>query len=139
MPLAKNNLKTRQRAFDRVWRGVRWGIAVALCYVGWAAIVYLTTGGEAFTEKNASFLGVVGAYLAGGIGGGAIVGALVPVMRRKAGAVVVGIIGFAPVLLAFRVAQFGFAPWTSDDTLMVLTLSLLLGGFGGLVVREVLN
>lgn len=62
-----------------------------------------------------------------------------PLVRHRVGAVVVGIIGFVPVLLAFRVVQFGFAPWKTEDTLMVLTLSILLGGFGGLVLKEVMD
>jgi hypothetical protein len=48
-------------------------------------------------------------------------------------------IAFVPVTLGFRVVQFGFTRWRYDDTLMLVTLSILLGGFAGLLIKEVLS
>ena len=136
MPVADNDQKS---VIARVAGGARWGLAAASCYIAWAVVLFVVSGGATFHEKDASFGGVVVAYAVGGLAGGAIVGLLLPLMRFRFGAFIVGVIAFVPVELGFRVVEFGFAPWRYDDTLMVITLSTLLGGFGGLVVKEVMS
>lgn len=67
MPAA--DLPGPSRVSDRVLRGIRWGLAAAACYVAGALFLFVTSGGAAFDERNASLSSVVVAYLLGGSAG----------------------------------------------------------------------
>jgi hypothetical protein len=118
---------------------MRWGVAVAGVYIAWVTVLYVLSRGSAFEAKDRSFPAIVLAYLFGGVLGGAIVGVLLPLVRYKIGAAFVGMIAFVPVGLGFRIVLVGFTPWQHDDTLMISTLAVLLGGFAGLVLYGVMD
>jgi hypothetical protein len=121
-----------------IW-GVRWGLAFAAVFILWALLLLVSRGTAAFEANDATPLAVVGSYLFGGIGAGAVVGLLRPLTRRKAGSTVVGIVAMFPVFLGIRVADKGFSPWTERDTFIVTAMSLLGGSLAGWMLHEVFH
>jgi hypothetical protein len=85
---------------------------------------------------HASLKQVVFSYVAGGVVGGVLVGALLPIARWAPGAFVVGTIGTLPFFLLVNLLIASDAPWFPDQLVMALIASMLLGGLLGLFFQS---
>lgn len=129
-----------------VWRNARWGIVgglvVAAIYSVWIIILMFVQGSVTLTvrgQEQVNGVVVIASYLVGGVGGGAVVGILRPLLARKAGAAIVGVIAAIPMILAVRVVLRGFQPWDSEDAVVLGISCVILGVFGGLILWGVLH
>jgi len=123
--------------FKNAYWGIRWGLAFASLYCLWALVLLLLGGEAAFRTQGITFWQTIGAYIGGGALAGAVVGVLRPLLKWTWGAPIVGIVAAIPVGLAFDLATKG-ARWMSVNSLLTIGIfSLSLGAMGGLVLREV--
>jgi hypothetical protein len=76
--------------------GIRWGLYYAVVY-GAFAVATLVAGANRFQSlAGVGLLVLIGLFLAAGIAGGAIFGALLPLGRSFLGAIVVGVAAASP-------------------------------------------
>jgi hypothetical protein len=113
--------------------GALWGLMFGLIYVLILGVLFALQGPEMFRPYDTTFTEVATLYLMGGVGGGLIVGLLRPLLRRRWGAALVGILAAIPVGLGFQMMRIGSAPWGTKDTLVVAIFSVALGATVGWV------
>ena len=78
---------------------------------------------------------VIVVYLAGGLIGGGIVGALLPFVRWRVGAAIVGVVAAIPLFTGIAVSMAAFH--ASYDWVTVAIASVALGGPVGIGYREI--
>ena len=120
--------------------GARVGLIFGFVLAAAALIVPVLRGTPgrlvAYGGNTASVAALVLGYLGAGPLSGATFGALFPLMRRDAGAVLVGTLAAAPVCFAVTTAFAGPpATWPTVDYAVALVMTGALGA-GGFVVRE---
>ncbi|MFL5614871.1 MAG: hypothetical protein ACJ796_14505 [Gemmatimonadaceae bacterium] len=125
--------------FKNAYWGVRWGRAFASLFCLWALVLLLLGGEAAFEKQGIIFLELIGSYIVGGAGAGAVVGFFRPLLKWGLGAAVVGILAAIPVGLAFDLTTAGNRWMSVNSVLTVGTFSVLLGASGGLALREVMG
>jgi hypothetical protein len=115
---------------------IRWGVGLGLVFATlyslYVAILFLIVGTAPFDKHHTTVLTVIAAYFAGGITGGAVVGAMRPYTDSRFTAILVGIVVAFFVVFGVLVASHGL-PWRWDQAAwasLVIT-SMLLGSFGG--------
>jgi hypothetical protein len=130
---------TQENTLRNLYWGVRWGLTFAGVYCAWALLLLLFGGEEAFRKQGITFVEAFGSYIASGVFGGAVVGALRPLLERSWGAPIVGIVAAIPIGFAFDLATAG-ARWASTTSLITIAIfSVTLGAMGGLMLREVIS
>lgn len=82
---------------QRLWWGARTGSIFGAMFVALAVLAFLLGGEETFEKLDTSLRGVALAYMVGGLGGGLITGALLPLTKRLVGAAFIGYVAFIPV------------------------------------------
>jgi len=106
----------------RVTWGVRWGTVLASAFALFALVQYGLHGSAIERSTGFSLGDVVSIYFAGGVVGGAFVGLVLPLARRKVGSAFVGFLAILPVAILIRV--------TAAHTLAMSRMDLLVA-FGG--------
>jgi hypothetical protein len=103
---------------------------LVLFVIAWVAY---GTGDSASLESAYGDLGGLGrVYVGGGALGGVLAGVLLPAVRSRLSAVVVGAIAAQPLFLGFWVGLNGPAQtWHTADAAVGVVLGLLTGGIGG--------
>ncbi len=115
---------------------LRWGIGLGLIFAAlyslYVAILFLIVGTEPFDKHHTTVLTVIATYLAGGVTGGAFVGAMRPYTDSRLVAIFVGMVAAFFVFFGVGVASQGM-PWRWDQSAWAATVicSLLLGSFAG--------
>jgi len=82
---------------------------------------------------------IMGLYLVGGAFAGTLVGVLLPLMRWRIGAVIVGALGVIPFCVGVLATRSGFSAWGRIETISLVIFALAFGGGGGLIVRELVR
>jgi hypothetical protein len=117
---------------DRIKQCVVIGLAFACIYSLYVCGLYLLEGAEPFTRLGTTLGVVIGTYFFGGISAGVAVGALQPLARWRAGAILVGIIGAFFVFFGILVASDGFpSRWGRDQWITIAALPILFGTLAG--------
>ncbi len=110
---------------DLRW-GVAWGLAYAVIFCLFAAIVALANGSTYFGKYNLSLVQVSSLYLVGGLIAGALVGALRKYTDHAVGAMMVGLVAAVVVLMVFQISSDGNpARWRMRDWNDILIGSLV--------------
>lgn len=125
------------RRESHVGLGIILGIALATVYSAFALFIFMLQGSKPFTESGISLPATILAYLAGGVVGGAVFGALLPLTVWRIGATVVGMLAGIPVCLGLGSMVHGL-PWTWDGVAWFawIATAILLGGWGGFSMWE---
>jgi hypothetical protein len=129
------------RGLRNVAGGARWGFVIGSLLAVWAAIVAAVSGSAVVRARSGDayhIAAIVAVNVLGGTVTGGIVGALLPLMRWRAGAAVVGMIASLPLAAALASTRLGFAGWTRNEFLTVLIFALTVGCGGGVIVRAFL-
>lgn len=114
-----------------IW-GVMWGVLAALVCMSVALIRYVLQGEAPFLANGTTFVKLAKAYLAGGIGGGLVVGLLRPIARFEVGAFILGILTVFPMYVAISIAMVGpIQSWDGGDWFIAIIASLVAGIFTG--------
>jgi hypothetical protein len=133
----------RERALSRTLQatvttnvkgGVILGFVISSLYSLYAVILYAIRGSAAFEANGVTMAGIVAAYYGAGIIGGAIVGALSPLLRWRLGATVVGMVAGFVVFVGIGLATEGyFTRWTNRTW----ETAVVLGTFFGAVCANI--
>ncbi len=121
---------------DRLMWGARWGTYYLLALGAWVLLLYLLRGPAPFDRLGVTLWSVLAVYLASGLSAGPIVGAMLPLVRWRLGAVITGILAALPVGAAAAMAVVEEAPWSRAHTFVTSMISLFGGSLGGLVFRH---
>jgi hypothetical protein len=108
-------------------RGILWGSAFAALYILFVVVLYVLRGGAPFSEQHTTFGAVILSYLVCGLGGGAIVGLLIPLTRSRAGLTLVGAITGTFVFLCIGFIDAGMR-WPTHTWVPCVFGGVLLGG-----------
>jgi hypothetical protein len=131
------------RSFDYVIWGLRRGLLFAglliLFLLGQALLRYREIFSDGSIAPGRAVLLAVGACLAGGVVGGAILGLLRPLLRSRGGATLVGILIGAMLGLSIRLTIDGVGPWTTGDVIQLAVFSVSLGGSCGFILSTALR
>lgn len=104
------------------------GFVIASLYSLYAVILYAIRGAAPFEANGVSLGGIVAAYYGAGVAGGAIVGALSPLLRWRLGATIVGIVAGFVVFLGIGLATEGhISRWTGRTWETAIVLGTLFG------------
>jgi hypothetical protein len=110
------------------------GVALGLVYLVLGLVVLQLRGGFALLELR-SVLKLTASFVGGGLWAGVIVGALRPLLVRKAAAIVVGIISLLPAAAGihylFNERSF---PWALRDYFVVVAWASVFGTLGALAL-----
>jgi hypothetical protein len=111
--------------------GVGVGVFVATLYTAFVVLVYALNGSRPFAELGVSLRGVIATYYAGGLLGGAVLGALWPRARSRVEGTLIGILVALVVVMGAGVTMYGYpSSWTSASWIGVLSSGLVLGAGG---------
>lgn len=117
-----------------VWKDLRWGTGWGL-FIG---VFYAIIGSAIYLFKDSPEVGylnlpsLVALYLLAGVGGGAIVGLFRPLIKRRIGAILVGIVAMLPMGTGSIMLYKGpISGWGALEVISVIGGSILLGGVGG--------
>lgn len=119
--------------------GIKWGLIVAAVLCAWVLILVPFNGSWVFRSKSGAEYDagwIMLCYLVGGISTGALFGGLAVLLRHKIGAFFLGAFAMLPLGFAILITESHFASWTRTETLTLAMLALLLGGPGGVIIRE---
>jgi hypothetical protein len=113
--------------------GLRTGLFIATGFSAWATVLRLVVGPGAFERFGVTWGEVVAVYYLAFLAGGSVYGALLPLRRHPAGAVVLGFSLMCPMYLGaavlFHVTQNESGSWRED-----LGLAVLLGIIAGIIL-----
>lgn len=123
----------------RIKQCAKYGFYLGLGFSGWGVIATLLSQGHVLDKYGTSLFALIMGYVVAGVASGAVVGALLPFARWRIGAAFVGIIAAVPAAIAFKVVLYGWHRWEVNDILAVITFSVLLGGVGGIIYREIFS
>jgi hypothetical protein len=126
----------RQDEPEPFFRDLRWGIGwglFAACFYSLVALgIYAFQGSRPFESKDITLGSTVAVYIVGGLLGGTVVGLLRPLGKRRAGAMLLGVIAMIPVSIGFVFILFGpISRWGGGELFGVLFTAVFLGGYGG--------
>lgn len=121
--------------------GIRWGLAFAACYTVLGSALVLLRGDAPLRSVGLTPWTLIGGYLAGGVMAGAVVGVGRPLLKRRAGAAVVGAWAAAPIAVTFLVLMDdGHGPLVDARFLFVaVVFSVVVGPLAALRLREVFS
>lgn len=143
MKMVKHGTKMLLRSMrQNVTAGVQVGLMMAVLLCLWVAILALIQRSITFkTTSGASFNAFVamGLYLFGGLSGGAMVGALQPMMRWRIGAAIVGILAALPFCTAVIAMLSGFSVWGRTESISLVLFVITCGGSGGLIMHKLMR
>jgi len=128
---------SRRVILRRVISGAKWGFCFGLALDVITIVVFLIGGHGVFAENRITLQSALSVYTAGGVLAGAIVGACRPIVRRKAGAAIVG------VLVGLLIGSLLEAASTAPDAdhakriFVVIGMVIVLGASCGLIFREI--
>jgi hypothetical protein len=131
--LSKRRIPHEHGSFfkDIRW-GIGWGLFAACFYALVALVIYAFQGSRPFESKGITLASTVAVYIVGGLIGGTIVGLLRPLTKRRAGAMLLGVIAMIPVSIGFVFILFGpISRWGGGELFGVLFTAVFLGGYGG--------
>lgn len=112
---------------DLRW-GVAWGLAYAVIFCLFAAIVALANGSTYFGKYDLTLVQVSSLYLVGGLIAGALIGALRKYSDHAVGAMIVGFVAAVAVLMVFQISSDGNpTKWQTGDWSYIFIGSLLVG------------
>ena len=112
---------------------VKIGLGIGVLFSLYVVVAYAVTAGSILDGYGTTLPVVLATYLGGGIVGGAIVGALLPLGRRWYGAMLVGSIGLMPFYAMIEFAMFP-AGRRSIYMLSTLLVAATVGSLAGLGV-----
>ena len=114
--------------------GVIAGLLMAAIYSVAAVVIYLATGGEAFSESGISLSATLAAYWVGAGGSGVVLGISLPFLQTRRRAMVIGPFIAAPAFAAIAVSVDGY-PWHWDGAAIFafVMASIIFGVYGGYV------
>jgi hypothetical protein len=113
---------------------------MATLYSLYVLVVYAFHGNEPLASNGVSLLGIIGAYYAGGITGGIVVGLLLPLAQWRAGATVIGIAAAFFVFLGIGVAVDGVHNLAKPSSYLdALVIATLVGGVAANMVWKQFN
>jgi hypothetical protein len=119
---------------------MRTGLKIASVYCAYVTVLYLLTGAQAFEDMGVTLPAILAVYLLGGVVGGGVVGLLLPIAQSSlVGAIMIGVFGMIPVVTGVAISIDGFPPWNSDTTEAIVFISLILGAYGGYLLRASLQ
>jgi hypothetical protein len=110
-----------------VRRGIRWGLYFAAAYSLYVVAVVVLRGPSVLARQGVTLIGLVLAYFGGGIIGGAITGALLPIARKPLGAMVVGFFAAVPVCFLMGMLVIPSVEWSTALPVVALGVAALLG------------
>lgn len=119
--------------------GIKWGLIMAAVLCAWVLILVPFNGSWVFHSKSGAEYDagwIMLSYLVGGISTGALFGVMAALLRHRIGAFFLGAFAMLPLGFAILITENHFASWTRTETLTLAMLALLLGGPGGLIIRE---
>jgi hypothetical protein len=111
---------------DNISTGLWWGIRYAAAYSLVGTLIAVARRGT-LAEYGLTLPWLVGLYVVGGIGAGALAGLLLPLVRGELTAGLVGFVVAAPVMFMFAVALNPADLWSYDTVLAWLLSAALLG------------
>lgn len=110
---------------------VQAGFYAAAFLALWTGLLRLVAGEAPFAEHGLTYTRVAAGYLLGGLAGGAVVGALLPVARSRGGTAAVGALAGLAVGAAMSVVASGMPPWRDprggDIALVTVALGAAIG------------
>lgn len=132
MPLDMRYMSEGDR-LDNALLGVFYGICVAVIFVAYIVILYVTVGSKPFDRLNVTLVEILGLYLFGGIIGGAIGGYFYHNAETRWGSALVGIITLIPLSIG---ASLLIPGWESLSQVILegLLYAVIVGGPAGVIV-----
>lgn len=127
----------------RIVGGARLASVIMSPFTGLILLLLILNGGPVMidgqgVETNVGLL--LFTYPIGAAVAGALIGALLPLMRSALGAVVCGIIAMAPWMAGIAVTMdHGLTSWGTVDSFMVSIMSVVFGTIVGLGAREIMD
>jgi hypothetical protein len=118
--------RSRRLFSNLLWGGIG-GFLLSLFYVVVLMILFVAQGPRLFAGYDTTFGTVAAAYVAAGVFGGLLVGALRPLLRFRWGAALVGVAAAVPMGVGVRLIQMGLAPWSTEDTVVLAIFSAAIG------------
>ncbi|MBP6670448.1 MAG: hypothetical protein KA180_13430 [Gemmatimonadales bacterium] len=121
--------------------GIRWGLAFAACYAVIGSAIVLLRGDAPLRSVGLTPWTLIVGYLAGGVLAGAVVGAGRPLLRRGAGAAVVGACAADPIAVTFLLLMDdGRGPLVDARFVFVaVVFSVVVGPLAALRLGEVFS
>lgn len=116
--------------------GLGYGVAYAAVYSAFVLVLALLAGERLFAGSGTSLVRVVLGYVAAGVGGGLVVGLLLPLGGTKLGAASVGFVAAIPVFFAFGMVAGDPQPPLEVLLLDALPLAAIMGAPAGLIIRS---
>jgi hypothetical protein len=119
LPVSECNKSTLHR---NLRTGVTGGMYFALAYSAFVILMYLVNGSRAFDKHGTTLGKIIAAYVISGIGGGLIVGLMLPLAKNKLGrtflGIVVGVFVFFWITMTYAgpPTRWGDAEWFSCIT-----------------------
>ena len=98
-------------------------------------VLYLFEGSRRFDANRTSITMVIVSYFLGGLAGGVVVGALLPLTRWLLGSALVGVVAVIPIASVIQIADMNAGFKQAFDIHTVLGFSLYFGGGMGAVVH----
>lgn len=121
-----------------MFAGLEAGAGLGALFSVPTVVAALIGGGELRTRSGdpVSVLWVLFAFIVAGPVTGVLFGLAFPLMRRWVAAYLIGAGVSIPFVLSLLTAFQPLRPWTGAHTFFLLAMTLLLGGLGGLMVRD---
>jgi hypothetical protein len=117
--------------------GVLFGLIMASLYCAYVTVLYVIAGPSPFERRHTTFVAVLVAYAASGLGGGLLYGLLHPLRRSLPGQLVVGTFISMLVFFNIGISRSGLpTTWASTDWEAVVVLGLLFGVILTFIVRR---
>jgi hypothetical protein len=123
-----------ERFARNVFLAIAVGLGTALFLSAYVVILVAVGGGGVLEEYDVSLATVVGIYFAGGLAGGAIIGALLPLGRRWYGAILLGYLGALPLYGMVGMATWPASQWLTDIPPFLVYVAGPIGAVLGLMV-----
>lgn len=118
--------------------GLWWGTRYAMVY-SLVGITVAIVRPAVLESYGLSLPELIGLYIAGGIGGGALTGFLLPLVRGQLSAAVVGFVVALPLMFMFAAAMDPGEVWSFEVTLGWILSAALLGPLCGAGVWRVMH
>jgi hypothetical protein len=126
-----------QKVLRNLFWGLKWGLWFALFFSLIATAMSVFSGGEIIERQDISLPASIAIYVVGGLAGGAVLGLLRPLTRRRIGAALVGILVMTPVGMITGLILFGpIHTWDGPEWFGLIFSSILFGSCGGYLYWE---
>lgn len=127
------------RVSHNILTGIKWGLAVAALLSLWVIILAVINHGLIFhgrTGDGFSATTAIGVYLGGGFLTGALFGAFLPFIGSRVVAALLGMFACAPIAAGVLIGRLQYHGWSTVETGSLLTMVVVLGIPGGLMIRS---